>query len=465
MHTKGEGPVADNATAPVISASDPPRALKGRSVLAALWAGGVLARLAFIWLEPKTHPVADETMWLMALNRIPAAHFSPFANYPIFHPPLYPYFLAGVNALFGSLLAIKVVQALLGSLIIPAVFRVSERMFGARAATVSSAFAAFYPELVWYAAHFWCETLFLALLWWTVERLMVADALSSPRSAAAAGVLFGLAVLTRETVLYLLPLAVLWLARGRKERRIAPAATLLIVTLATVAPWTARNWIQFGAFIPVSTGGGLNLYQGNAEISRGQVYDEYYANEGKVEQFQWARAAGLQAIWKRQPMWIFEKIRDEGPRLAEVDSLALIHMRRGAYDEVSCQAYRGAAALVLLPWVAIALGSVVALARLRGTRGTTLLVGLLAAYLLLHIATHGFSRYRLPVLPAFMILSGALGDLDCAQGRPPGGRLLLAGLAFSLALLWAPSLLDQAGHLGLVAPPAYEGFSPVCPRP
>lgn len=465
MHAKGEGPVADNAAASVNSPSDPPRARKGRRVLAALWAGGVLARLAFIWLEPKTHPVADETMWLMALNRIPAAHFSPFANYPIFHPPLYPYFLAGVNALFGSLLAIKVVQALLGSLIIPAVFRVSLRMFGARAATVSAAFAAFYPELVWYAAHFWCETLFLALLWWTVERLMVADALSSPRSAAAAGVLFGLAVLTRETVLYLLPLAVLWLAHGRKERRIAPAATLLIVTLATVAPWTARNWIQFGAFIPVSTGGGLNLYQGNAEISRGQVYDEYYANEGKVEQFQWARAAGLQAIWKRQPMWIFEKIRDEGPRLAEVDSLALIHMRRGAYDEVGCQAYRGAAALVLLPWVAIALGSVVALARLRGTRGTTLLVGLLAAYLLLHIATHGFSRYRLPVLPAFMILSGALGDLDCAQGRPPGRRLLLAGLAFSLALLWAPSLLDQAGHLGLVAPPAYEGFPPVCPRP
>ena len=138
-------------------------------------------------------------------------------------------------------------------------------------------------------------------------------------------------------------------------------------------------------------------------------------------------------------------------------------MRRGAYEDLTCDAYRGLAAIVLIPWILIALGSVVALARAPVNRRTVLLVGLLTAYLLLHLATHGFSRYRLPVLPAFMILTGSLVDVDCQIGRTPRRRLLLIGLAVALSLLWAPSLLDQLGYLGFLPPPTYEGFSPICP--
>ena len=416
-------------------------------------------------LEPQTRPIADETMWLMALNRIPAADFSPFSNYPIFHPPLYPYFLAVLNSVFGSLLAIKVVQALIGSLLIPAVFRVASVVSGPRAGLVAAGLVAFYPEMIWYSAHFWCETLFLSLVWWAVERLLVVDLEDSRRAAMAAGVLFGLAILTRETVLYLLPLGAWWVF-ARRPRRGALAGLVLASSLAVVLPWTVRNWIQFDSFIPVSTGGGLNLYQGNAPLSRNEVYDEYYANEGKVSQYQWARSAGLKVIWERQPAWIFEKIRDEGPRLAELDSLALIHIRRGAYGEVACSAYRGAALIVLVPWILIAMASVVAIARARLDRPMVLLLGLLGAYLLLHIATHGFSRYRLPVLPAFMILAATLFERS-STGKPHSSvrRGLLAGLAVALALLWAPSALDQSGHFGFVAPPLYEGFAPICPSP
>jgi len=427
-----------------------------------IWAVGALLRLAFVWLEPETKPIADETMWLMALNRIPAAGFSPLSNYPIFHPPLYPYFLAAVNAALGGLFAIKVAQALIGSLLIPAIARIAFRVAGYRAAVVSALVAAVYPEFIWYSGHFWCETLFLTLLWWAVERLMSSEETGSARAAVGAGVLFGLAILTRETLLYLLPMGALWLATST-PRKPRPAALMTATALLLVLPWTLRNWVQFDSFIPVSTGGGLNLYQGNAPLARTEVYDEYYANEGKVEQYRWARTAGLEAIWKRQPTWIFEKIRDEGPRLAELDSLALIHLRRGAYGEVSCATYQGVALLVVLPWVLVAVGAVVFLARASIDRPTALLVGLLATYLLLHIATHGFSRYRLPVLPAFIILAASW----CAPAADasPGKRwpMVLIVLATGLALLWAPSLVDQAGHFGLTAPPAYEGFAPVCP--
>ena len=443
--------------------SDTPSPAPRAAVLAAIWAVGVVVRLAFIGLEPATAPVADETMWLMALKRIPAAHFSPFSNFPIFNPPLYPYFLAAMNAVFGSLAAIKVAQALIGSLLIPAVSRVAFRVFGPRAAVAAACFAAFYPELIWYSAHFWCETLFLSILWWAIERVMAADDGSSIRTAAVAGALFGLAVLTRETILYLIPLAAMWLAWSKPSRRPILALTLMAATSLVVAPWTARNWIQFGAFIPVSTGGGLNLYQGNALISRGEVYNEYYEKEGKVEQYQWARMAGIKAILKRQPGWLFEKIRDEGPRLLELDSLALIHLRRRAYADPSCGVYRGVAAIVIVPWILIALGAMLALARTPVNRKTVFLGGLLVAYLLLHIATHGFSRYRLPVVPVFMILSAALFELDARAGNVPSRKLLLGTLLVAWALLSAPSALDQLGQLGFGAPPTHEGFAPVCP--
>jgi 4-amino-4-deoxy-L-arabinose transferase-like glycosyltransferase len=397
----------------------------------------------------------------MALNRIPAADFSPFSNYPIFHPPLYPYFLAAVNSLFGSLLAVKVVQALISSLLIPAVFRIALKASGSKAAILSAGLAGCYPELIWYAAHFWCESLFLTFLFWAVERLIAADEMNARGPALAAGLLIGFAVLTRETLLYLLPLSALWLV-WPDRRRARLAAPLVLAAFAVVAPWTLRNWIQFDSFIPVSTGGGLNLYQGNAPLSRNEVYNEYYANEGKVEQYRWARSEGIKVIWDRQPWWIFEKLRDEGPRLAELDSLALIHIRRGAYGEVECSAYRGAALIVLVPWVLVGVGAAVALSRPMGGRVLALLIGLLGAYLLLHLATHGFSRYRLPVLPVLMILSATLFDAGITRGsRRPSARLVF--LASALALLWAPSILDQAGYLGLIEAPPHEGFASVCP--
>ena len=60
------------------------------------------------------------------------------------------------------------------------------------------------------------------------------------RVAAAAGALFGLSVLARETALYFLPVAAVWLAWRRPDggRR---AAALLLAAACVIAPWTLRN--------------------------------------------------------------------------------------------------------------------------------------------------------------------------------------------------------------------------------
>src|SRR4030095_5060776 len=88
-------------------------------------------------------------------------------------------------------------------------------VFGPAAGLAAAVIAAFYPELVWFAAHFWVETVFTVVLWWGFERLVAADDRSSLRLAIVAGLLFGLSILARETVLYFLPIAAIWLAWRR----------------------------------------------------------------------------------------------------------------------------------------------------------------------------------------------------------------------------------------------------------
>ena len=430
-----------------------------RRRLLALALAGLAVRLLFVLLEPKTSPVADETVWTrwgMEVLRAPDVRFSPFRHRLIFHPPLYPYFVGLVGTLFGSLGAVKLAQCLVGAALVPALGFAGSRAFGERAGLVAAGLGAFYPELVWFCAHFWAETLFLALLWWGLERLLAADSGLSAGAAVASGVLLGLAVLTRETVLYFLPFAAVWLGWRRRGgwRR---AALLFAAVLLVVAPWTLRNWVVFRAFVPVSTAGALNLFQGNARLTRPEVYEQYWAVRGPIERYRFARQAGLEAVRERQPLWILEKLREQVPSFWEADSQALVHVVRGAYGEVRPAVAIAAWVVMLLPYFLVLALSVAGIAALPLTRASVLLVGFLLFYVLLHVATHGYARYRLPVVPVLFLVGGHAWAAWRTRPRPvltPARRATAAVVAIVLALSLFPSLrwwftdpwMDRAGR-------------------
>ncbi|PYQ39470.1 MAG: hypothetical protein DMF77_21450, partial [Acidobacteria bacterium] len=135
--------------------------------------------------------------------------------------PVYPYFLAALYRLSGTFETARWTQALIGALLVPAVGLAGARAFSPRVGRWAAVVTALYPDLIWFSVHFWSETVFMVLLWWGIERLLAADAVDGLGRAAAAGMLWGVAVLTRETVLYFIPLAALWLAfpRGREGAR------------------------------------------------------------------------------------------------------------------------------------------------------------------------------------------------------------------------------------------------------
>ncbi|MFI5006557.1 MAG: glycosyltransferase family 39 protein [Solirubrobacterales bacterium] len=414
-----------------------------------LWltAAALAVRLSFIALEPATDPVADETMWTTwgaSVLPSPEVHFSPLLFRLIFHPPLYPYFIGVLYGLFGTLTAVKVAQAVLSSLLVPALGRIGQSLFGERAGLAAAGMAAFYPELVWFSAHFWVETLFVVLLWWGFERLLAADREASAPTAAAAGLLLGLSILARETVLYFLPFAALWLA-WRRPRGLSRAAIFLAAALGTIAPWTWRNWVAYDAFVPVSTAGALNLWQGNATLSREEVYEQYWAVRGRIEKYRFARQKGLEAIRDRQPTWLFEKLRQEMPNFWEADSQALVHVVRGAYGPYKKETAVAVAVVVLAPFLAVLVLFVFGLAALPRERGPLLLAAFLAYYVLIHVATHGYARYRLPAMPVLFLIA-AFGWAAFRSGvyplLTPARKAIGLATALTLALSVAPTLLS-----------------------
>ena len=143
------------------------------------------------------------------------------------------------------------------------------------------------------------------------------------------------------------------------------------------------------------------------------------------------------------------------PMFWEADSQVLVHIRRGAYGEIAPARALGAAALVLLPYFAV-LGLFVAgllLARLDRTSG--LLLGFLGYYNLLHVATHGYARYRLPALPVLFLVGAAA--LVVLRNRPwprpsPSRRFAAAAAGVALVLSLVPSVRLLVDHRALGHP-------------
>ncbi|HJS56564.1 MAG TPA: glycosyltransferase family 39 protein [Vicinamibacteria bacterium] len=403
---------------------------------------GLVVRVLFAALEPAAQLVGDEHTWRgWALELLtPEVRFDPAASRILFYPPLYPYFLAALHGLTGSWTLVKLAQAALGALLVPAVVRVTAHAMGERAAVAAGVIAAVYPDLVWFSAHFWSETLFLVLLWWGFERLLAAQRSGARAAALAAGLLWGLATLTRETALYFIPLAALWLWEARREVRTAAAYALAAALV--ILPWTWRNSVVWDAFVPVSTAGGLNLWQGNARMTREEVYAEYAKVPGRVAKYRYAREKGIEAIRERQPEWLLEKLRGEMPRFWEADSLALAHIDRGAYGAVQPSFRRAAGFVFVAPYLALLLPFALGVACIGWSRASGLLLGFLIFHNLLHVATHGFARYRLPILPVvFAFATAALAEARWRRLSPR--RLVVAALvAGILGASVAPSLRE-----------------------
>jgi 4-amino-4-deoxy-L-arabinose transferase-like glycosyltransferase len=234
-----------------------------------LIATALLIRLAYVEATPGYQLVHDARDYDTHARSIAAGEgYSKHLLYDrptAFRPPGYPYFLGGVYRLAGveraeagrRIRAARIAQALVGTAAVALLGLLAAQLWGPRVGLLALALGAVYVPLILVGGSVMSEPLFVVLM---LAALAAAvhhrGSVHRYRFAILAGVLGGLAILTRANALVLLgPLAfAAWDARPRLSRRaLGPPVALVVAALLTVAPWTARNAIVLDSFIPVST--------------------------------------------------------------------------------------------------------------------------------------------------------------------------------------------------------------------
>jgi 4-amino-4-deoxy-L-arabinose transferase-like glycosyltransferase len=410
-------------------------------------AAGLVARLAFglgYWVDqPLTH---DEREYLLLGRSLAegrgftytAADGSPLPGEHFGRAPVYPAFLGAlIRTVPGAaadhegehgppvtttlLRAVRVVQAVLGAAGIWLIARWARGAAGPRAAAAAAWIAACYPPLVWTPAYMFSETLFTLLALVTTLVLAPRDAAPAAWTPGAgrgllAGLLAGLGILTRPSLLFFLPLAALWLW----WRRARAAAVLLVVgSLVVLAPWSYRNTVAYGRFVLVASEGGITFWTGNHPLAVGDGDMAANPSIKRANVALRARHPGLtpeemEPIYYREAIdWI---LREPVAWLKLMGAKAYYTVvPTGPSYQLHSARYRWASVIPLLAVMTLAVAGAWRIGR-RGRWPVPLLL-LAASAVLVGLVFFPQERYRIPVLDPTLIVLAAGVWLGPGQGR------------------------------------------------
>lgn len=185
-----------------------------------------------------------------------------------YQTPLYPYLLGLTYTLFGhSVWAVRLIQALLGSVACVFAARAGSAWFSHRVGWIAGLLLAVYPPAIFFDGII--QKAALDLFFMTGILWATGAAQLRPRLAtfAVAGLLLGGMTLNRENAVLLLPLLVgwaVWLSWAeRPVLRVQRAAVLLLGMAAVLLPVGWRNYHVGGQFLLTTSQMGPNFYIGN----------------------------------------------------------------------------------------------------------------------------------------------------------------------------------------------------------
>ena len=187
-------------------------------------------------------------------------------------PPLYPVIVAGIYQCFGmeNNDAVRAIQACIGLLTTVLVYRLGVLAYSRQVGLRAAALYCFYPSLLSYENLLLSEIVFTFFV--VAFTCLVVEAMCRHGIAwlTLAGVVLGLAALTRSIMLPFVPLLAMYLVVFWNETWIRRAATALVPVLAfavVVAPWAIRNSRLQETLVLIDVMGGRNAMMGNYEYT------------------------------------------------------------------------------------------------------------------------------------------------------------------------------------------------------
>lgn len=379
-----------------------------RKIATFLFILSVAIRLSALWLVPEPHLSANASIaYLGGAHMLHEGEGFRDPIFPVFTPPLYALLIAGGLSVFDDdQVPIKLAQVIADSFTTVVVYFVVLEVFTVMSALLSGLMWAVYPFSVYATLYIGVEAFFTLLL--SVFVLLVLYALKYGKwsHSVGAGLVLGLATLTRGTTQMLplmLPFAVL-ANPGRRPRWVLHCVVVLAACVLVVLPWSLRNYLVLQEVIPVASVAGGNFLFGSSEQfwtikereealpralerlkAQGAIEDPP-AHRSPVEADRYALVAGLENYRLRL--------------LNDPVSFVPFGVRKflRLWYATESGANHGIILAINLPlYGAFVVGVVLAVKQ--GRRYAFLLLGLLGYFVVLHLAMVPLFRYMLPVMP------------------------------------------------------------------
>ena len=248
--------------------SEGPRSTR-RTLIITLFAASLFIRLiALMVLRPPDLDTSATEAYLGGADLLLHGKGFSDTSYPVFAPPLYAMFISLCASLFGAgQWPVKVVQVLIDSATILIIYAVIREIFGARTGLLAAAILAVYPFSIYLAISIAAEPLSMFFLSVFVLLTIYAIRFQQLRYYCAAGILLGLATMTRAATQFLplmLPMMILPFHRLGKEVLLKYALFCLCFA-SVILPWAVRNYAVLRDVIPVATAGGAVFLEGSSE--------------------------------------------------------------------------------------------------------------------------------------------------------------------------------------------------------
>lgn len=200
-------------------------------------------------------------------------------RYPLkptaYSPAGYCYFLVPWFAVFGlNLTGPRIMNAALLAAVCWFIYKIGERLVNRRVGLIAAGVWAIYPEMIFLGLRVAIENgMFLPMTWllWRAQKTSIE---CTGRSALGTGALLGLSAWINPSLQLLgVIIPAHWWLNGilKGGRGVKLLGLFILGAILVISPWTIRNYIKLGAFVPLRSAFAYNIWRGNHPGATGTV--------------------------------------------------------------------------------------------------------------------------------------------------------------------------------------------------